>query len=245
MVLSDLACSRSLGATRRGHSRAGRADRVLSGGGHRSADRQMRAQSPALERTSRGKQARRLGPLACATVWNGPQLLVFCRTKRVDARKVLARWLPPAQHAGVHLTASWLYRAWGQRTASARTHVQIQRLLTAQRRLFSRRTRRRFKGLLSPTCRPSCGAPAPQKAGQSPLLSPYLDHPAPFSHLPGQKGLRQLQHLPQPVHHHRLQLRARRTCSLAGREERNQPPPAWDRPMAVRGAAPPFGGLEP
>lgn len=47
-----------------------------------------------------------------------------------------------------------------------------------------------------------------------PLSPPYLDHSSPFPSNSSQKGLWQLQHLPQPIHHHCLQLCARWACSL-------------------------------
>lgn len=53
---------------------------------------------------------------------------------------------------------------------------------------------------------------------------PHLDDAAPCAPLLGQKGLGQPQHLPQPVQHHRLQLRARRARRL--REEHRQLPSA-------------------
>lgn len=66
-----------------------------------------------------------------------------------------------------------------------------------------------------------------------PTPASYLDHPAPFASFLRQERVRQLQHLPQPVHHHHLQLRARR----AGRLSReggtaSRPGPLRPRPVS-------------
>lgn len=58
-----------------------------------------------------------------------------------------------------------------------------------------------------------CGTHTPRRL-PSPLSPPYLDHSSPFTSSSSQKGLWQLQHLPQPIHHHCLQLCAGWACSL-------------------------------
>lgn len=82
---------------------------------------------------------------------------------------------------------------------------------------FFRRNLKAQQGLMwAPFSVCSCGplqSPHSPKTA-FPAFPPYLDHSSPFTSSSSQKGLWQLQHLPQPIHHHCLQLCARWACSL-------------------------------